>query len=55
MSNATERAYLYVREQILSGRYPAASHLKEEHIAEEAQDINLIPWIAIPPKLILGL
>ena len=37
MSNATERAYLYVREQILSGRYPAASHLKEEHIAEEAQ------------------
>ena len=37
MSNATERAYLYVREQILNGRYPAASHLKEEHIAEEAQ------------------
>ncbi len=37
MSNATERAYLYVREQILSGRYAAGSHLKEEHIAEEAE------------------
>ncbi|NKB37518.1 MAG: FCD domain-containing protein [Gammaproteobacteria bacterium] len=37
MSNATERAYLYVKEQILSGRYPAGSHLKEEHIAEDAK------------------
>jgi DNA-binding GntR family transcriptional regulator len=37
MSNATERAYLYVREQILSGRYAAGSHLKEEHIAIEAE------------------
>lgn len=37
MSNATEHAYLFVREQILSGRYPAGSHLKEEHIAEEAK------------------
>ena len=37
MSNATERAYLYVREQILSGRYAAGSHLKEERIAEEAK------------------
>ena len=37
MSNATERAYLFVREQILSGRYPAGSHLKEEHIAEQAR------------------
>ena len=36
MSNATERAYLYVRQQILSGRFPAGSHLKEEHIAEKA-------------------
>ncbi len=36
MSNATERAYLYVRQQILSGHFPAGSHLKEEHIAEEA-------------------
>lgn len=37
MSNATERAYLFVREQILSGRYPAGSHLREEHIAEQAK------------------
>ncbi len=37
MSNATEHAYFYVRQQILSGRYPAGSHLKEEHIAEEAR------------------
>ncbi|MFT5133252.1 MAG: DNA-binding GntR family transcriptional regulator [Gammaproteobacteria bacterium] len=37
MSNATERAYLYVREQILSGKYAAGSHLREEHIAEDAK------------------
>jgi DNA-binding GntR family transcriptional regulator len=37
MSNATEHAYIYVRQQILSGRYAAGSHLKEEHIAEEAK------------------
>ncbi len=37
MSNATEHAYIYVREQILSGRYAAGSHLKEERIAEEAE------------------
>jgi len=37
MSNATERAYVYVREQILSGRYAAGSHLKEEHIAIDAK------------------
>ena len=37
MSNATEHAYIFVRAQILSGHYPAGSHLKEEHIAEEAE------------------
>ena len=42
MSNATEHAYTFVREQILSGRYPAGSHLKEERIAEEA-DVSRTP------------
>jgi DNA-binding GntR family transcriptional regulator len=28
---------MYIREQILSGRYAAGSHLKEERIAEEAE------------------
>ena len=42
MSNATEHAYIFVRKQILSGRYPAGSHLKEERIAEEA-DVSRTP------------
>lgn len=37
MSNATEHAYIFVKEHILSGQYPAGSHLKEEHIAEDAK------------------
>ncbi len=36
MARATERAYEWVRERILSGAYAAGSHLKEERIAEEA-------------------
>ncbi len=37
MSKAVQVAYEWIREQILSGRYPASSHLREEHIAEEAK------------------
>lgn len=37
MAKATDRAYDWVRERILSGDYPAGSHLKEERIAEEAE------------------
>ncbi len=42
MSNATEHAYVFVRRQILSGRYAAGSHLKEERIAQEA-DVSRTP------------
>lgn len=37
MAKATEKAYEWVRERILSGVYPPGSHLKEERIAEEAR------------------
>lgn len=37
MSKASERAYDWIRDQILSGHYAAGSHLREEHIAEEAK------------------
>ena len=37
MAKATDKAYEWVRERILSGVYAAGSHLKEERIAEEAQ------------------
>lgn len=37
MAKATDKAYEWVRERILSGVYAAGSHLKEERIAEEAR------------------
>lgn len=42
MATATDRAYEWVRERILSGEYAAGSHLKEERIAEEA-DVSRTP------------
>jgi DNA-binding GntR family transcriptional regulator len=37
MAKATDKAYEWVREHILSGAYPAGSHLQEARIAEEAR------------------
>lgn len=37
MAKATDKAYEWVRERILSGVYAAGSHLREERIAEEAR------------------
>jgi DNA-binding GntR family transcriptional regulator len=37
MSKAAQVAYEWIREQILSGNYPPSTHLREEHIAEEAK------------------
>lgn len=37
MSRAADRAYEWIRDRILKGEFPAGFHLKEEHIAEEAQ------------------
>lgn len=36
MSKAVNQAYKWIRGRILSGEYEPGSHLKEEHIAEEA-------------------
>lgn len=37
MSKAADRAYDWIRDRILSGDYPAGTHLKEEYIAEDAE------------------
>lgn len=36
MSKAAQVAYDWIREQILNGTFPASSHLREEHIADQA-------------------
>lgn len=36
MSKAADRAYNWMRQRIIAGEYPSGSHLREEHIAEQA-------------------